>query len=135
MQHQRRAGTRGIAPEHLGAGLCPCLLGARKLTTESVQSPEQGAKPSDGHRGFHATVIARFVPYPYGAGGGRAQSARSSRSALAITMIDAPVSATIAIHSVATPATAATTNAAFMTIEMARFALILRTVARLSRNV
>ena len=62
------------------------------------------------------------------------QSARSSRSAFAITMIDAPVSARTAIHSVATPATAATTNAAFSTIEIARFVLMLRTVARLRRN-
>ncbi len=63
-----------------------------------------------------------------------AQSARSSRSAFAMTITDAPVSATMAIQSVATPATAATTNAAFSTTEMARFIRMFRTVARLRRN-
>ncbi len=50
-------------------------------------------------------------------------------------MIEAPVSASTAIQSVATPPTAAATNAAFSTIEIARFVLMLRTVARLRRNV
>ena len=54
--------------------------------------------------------------------------------AFAITITDAPVSASTAIHSVATPVTAATTNAAFSTIEIARFILMLRTVARLKRS-
>ena len=63
------------------------------------------------------------------------QSARSSRSAFAITMIDAPVSARTAIQSVATPVTAATTNAAFMTMEIARLVRMLRSVARLRRSV
>ena len=50
------------------------------------------------------------------------QSARSSRSAFAMTMIDAPVSATMAIHSVAMPAAASPMNATFRTIEITRFA-------------
>ena len=58
-----------------------------------------------------------------------AQSARRSLSAFAITITDAPVSARIAIQSVATPAIAATMNAAFITTEIARFILMLRTVA------
>ena len=63
-----------------------------------------------------------------------AQSARSSLRALATTITDAPVSATIAIHSVATPATAATTNAAFITSEIARFTLMFLIVFRLRRS-
>ena len=47
-----------------------------------------------------------------------------------MTITDAPVSATTAIHKVAMPTTAATTTAAFMTMEIARFALMFRTVAR-----
>ena len=62
------------------------------------------------------------------------QSARSSRSALAITIDRAPVSARTAIHSVATPATAMTTNAALSTIEIAMLARMFRTVARLRRS-
>ena len=40
----------------------------------------------------------------------------------------------IAIHSVATPATAATTKAAFITSEIARLALMFLSVVRLSRS-
>jgi hypothetical protein len=133
---QSRAGTRRIASQRLGAGLRPCLLCARQLPTESFQSPKQRAKPCDGDRRLHTAGHCHIRADIHTAQVDlRDQSARSSRSALAITMIDAPVSATIAIQSVATPATAATTNAAFMTIEMARFILMLRTVARLRRNV
>ena len=76
----------------------------------------------------------RRAPSRPGDGGSPRYSARSSRSAFAMTMIDAPVSATTAIHSVATPATAATTNVAFITREIATLALMFRTVARLKRS-
>ena len=49
-------------------------------------------------------------------------------------MSDAPVSAMTAIQSVATPATASTRNAALSTSDIAMFARMLRTVARLEPN-
>ena len=51
-----------------------------------------------------ASPIASRNPRP-------ARYSRAARSAFAITMSDAPMSATTAIHSVATPATASTRNA------------------------
>src|SRR5207248_2705278 len=59
---------------------------------------------------------------------------RSSLRAFAMTMIDAPVSARIAIQSVAMPAAASATNASLSTIEITRFTWMFLIVARLSRS-
>ena len=67
--------------------------------------------------------IAQFrVPQP----ASRPLLSRSSRSAFAMTMSDAPMSATTAIHSVAQPATASTRNAPFSASENPMFARMLR---------
>ena len=60
---------------------------------------------------------------------------RRSRTALATTSADAPVSASTAIHSVATPATARTTNATFSPIAIATLMRMFASVALLRRIV
>ena len=84
-------------------------------------------------RESQGTVDSNVRGRPFRASPDR-QSARSRRNAFAMTITDAPVSARIAIQSVATPATAATTKATFITSEIARLALMFLSVVRLNRS-
>jgi len=90
----------------------------------------QRAAPTEARSAEALTARAKRVrPLPRersdrGLTGERSEPAysRSSRSAFAMTMSDAPMSAATAIHSVAVPATAMIRNAAFSTIENEMFA-------------
>ena len=82
----------------------------------------------------HGAVRTRSVVRIAHTASDPASHSLSSRSAFAMTISDAPMSATTAIHSVALPTTASTRNAAFSTSEKPMFARMLRTVARLRRS-
>ena len=139
LQHDRRVRPRTAGPacaarrSRRRRGAHAARRGARRASRVARAPVGAGQDRAGGRRRGETVALRPASGTGTSVRGGRYRI-RSSRRPLAITSSDAPMSATTAIHSVATPATASARNTALRASENAMFALTLRTVARPRRR-